>query len=522
MTTYIIVDDESLIRKGTIKKLESLKDEIMCVGEASNGREALALIAEKNPDFIITDMNMPSMDGTQFLPILTEQYPQKHLIVISGYKDFEYTKHAIKANAVDYILKPFSREDIVHSVKNILQKIEKDSSRESQLLSSETEKAAAKYNYDLEMLKNSILGYHTLEFEISSDNLKFINESHNFVLLTLHSSIELKNNALQTYLNENGFGDLALYLQHGSQSNLGFLILFLPQKSVLGTKELCSQVIKNIIASFSYENDAISFGVSATHCSLSELNSAYLETVHALNQMHMGEEAKVCFYTEEIPPPQKIIWGKKEELLFRIEAGMRNEMLVLLDELFQYFKDSKEHTLYDVKCYCISLSDELKLIMTQYVEQVNPNSMNASVQNILNSMFDLEELKTYYLQFFINLSVVLSENSVYATDDTIEKIKIYVQRNYKKNLTIEFVSSLFFLNRSYCSHMFKEKTGDTFVNYVNSVRLMHAKEMLRDSDKKMYQIAKSIGYDNVKYFFRIFKKMEGITPEQYRNNTISI
>ena len=67
------------------------------------------------------------------------------------------------------------------------------------------------------------------------------------------------------------------------------------------------------------------------------------------------------------------------------------------------------------------------------------------------------------------------------------------------------------------STLFKERTGQKFVDYLNQVRIEKSKELLKNTDKKMYQIAKSVGYDNVKYFFRVFKKMEKVTPEEYRN-----
>ena len=88
MYSYIIVDDEPLIRKGTRKKLESM-DKLSCAGEASNGEAALELIRGKDPDLIITDMKMPIMDGTELLPVISSQYPDKYIIDITGYKDFE-------------------------------------------------------------------------------------------------------------------------------------------------------------------------------------------------------------------------------------------------------------------------------------------------------------------------------------------------------------------------------------------------------------------------------------------------
>jgi two-component system response regulator YesN len=517
MFTYIVVDDESLIRKGTIKKLSSISDKVNCIGEASNGKEALELLETLNPDIIITDMNMPVMDGGQFLPHLTEKYPDKHIIVISGYKDFEYTRQAIKANAVDYILKPFRKEDLIASVENAIKLIEDSSSYSNQLVSTKAEKEIARYEYDITMLKNSILGYHTTGVHVTSEKLKFINETHNLVLVTLHSITALKEETLQNFLTENGFGDLALYLQHTHNQNLGFMILFIPQRSALGTKDLCTQVVRSLNSFFASISITVSYGISASHPSLSELNTAFLETVKALNHMHVTDQGNYYFFTEAETNSNIVInWGRPEELMFRIEAGMIVQIRELLDELFIYFTTLSNCSLYDTKNYCFYLADKTKLLMTRYFDQVDPNSVNSSVQNILNFMFSLEEIKQYYIQFFTNISTILAEKSIYATDNTIEKIKTYVMRNYQNNLTIEFVSSLFYMNRSYCSHLFKEKTGDNFVNFLNTVRLDKAKQLLKDTDKKLYYISKAVGYDNVKYFFRVFKKYEKITPEQYR------
>ena len=106
----------------------------------------------------------------------------------------------------------------------------------------------------------------------------------------------------------------------------------------------------------------------------------------------------------------------------------------------------------------------------------------------------------------------------YSEKDVLENVKNYIDLHYEKDLTQEFVASLFRLNRSYLSSAFKARMGISFLDYVNLVRVSHAKELLRGTSKKMYQIAQAVGYENVKYFFRVFKKIEGITPEQYRNS----
>ena len=102
MYTYIVIDDESLIRKGTIKKLQPMEDRITCIGEADNGKAGIELIQEVHPDIVILDMQMPIMGGKELLPYLAENYPDMPLIVISGYRDFDYVKQAISAAAIDY------------------------------------------------------------------------------------------------------------------------------------------------------------------------------------------------------------------------------------------------------------------------------------------------------------------------------------------------------------------------------------------------------------------------------------
>ena len=92
MYTYIVIDDESLIRKGTIKKLQPMEEQITCIGEADNGKAGIELIQEVHPDIVILDMQMPIMGGKELLPYLAENYPDMPLIVISGYRDFDYVK----------------------------------------------------------------------------------------------------------------------------------------------------------------------------------------------------------------------------------------------------------------------------------------------------------------------------------------------------------------------------------------------------------------------------------------------
>ena len=101
-----------------------MEDRITCIGEADNGKAGIELIQEVHPDIVILDMQMPIMGGKELLPYLAENYPDMPLIVISGYRDFDYVKQAISAAAIDYILKPFSKEAIQDCISRAIERLE--------------------------------------------------------------------------------------------------------------------------------------------------------------------------------------------------------------------------------------------------------------------------------------------------------------------------------------------------------------------------------------------------------------
>lgn len=516
MYTYIIVDDESLIRKGTIKKLSSMQDKVQCIGEADDGASGIQLIQEKKPDFVITDMQMPGMHGTDFLAYLADHYPDMPVIVISGYRDFDYIKQAITAEAVDYLLKPFGKEALQECVNRAIDRIESSETISRQLTDSYEQREAAYYEYDRQYLTNLILGYRTGETAISSQKLKFVNDTHRMILLTLCFSSAPQHFDVQEWLDEGGFGDLALYLP-GTSPLVSFLILFLPNAGPVTPEKLVGQISTALIQDSGRNGLNLLIGISRVHSDLKELHTAFTESSGALNQQLISGASRQYFLYDGPAAPRQIVWDKEDEFLFRIEAGMEKEVKELTVQLFSWFERVPGLTLDDVKYYCYLISDQCRRILSFYLKQ--NESSSGSMQNVVRQMFRLRDLEEYYTQYFRNIALLLKTESVYALDDVVEKIKIYIRRNYQKDLNQDFIASLFYMNRSYLSTLFRQRTGTKFIDFLNEVRIEKAKEMLSGSDRKMYQVSRAVGYDNPKYFFRVFKKMTGMTPEQYRTGS---
>ena len=124
--SIMIVEDEYLVRQGVSSLVDFKKFNMQVIGEAENGLEAWEKIQAECPDIILTDINMPQMNGIKLAQLAREQYPQLHIIFLTGYDDFDYALSAVKLGADDYLLKPFSREDVEAMLIKVKEKLDKE------------------------------------------------------------------------------------------------------------------------------------------------------------------------------------------------------------------------------------------------------------------------------------------------------------------------------------------------------------------------------------------------------------
>ncbi|MBQ7371120.1 MAG: response regulator [Blautia sp.] len=529
MYKFILIDDESLTRKGTLEKLAPLSNEITCVGEASDGEEGLALIESVKPDIVITDMKMPVMDGVALLPVLAERYPDLSLIVISGYKDFEYMRQALHAKAIDYLLKPFSSEELVAVMKKAVSQRKAQKSHSSEPVFSKTPAATdsgskgltaneqeLQLHYDLQLLQSMIEGY-------LPDTVPFINreirqrfQNRRFLLCTLYSSQKIVQEELRFFLRDHSYTEFLLYLPHSRAENLGYLVITLSPDGFTDPAGHSRRILRSVSSLFLQKRQDILFGCSQCHEHANELHNAYLETVQAMNQYHPNLSETLFFYTGEQKVPKRIPWPETNDLIFHIESGKTERTRELVLDLFSYYRSIRDLTLEDIKFNCYHISNQVRFVISNTIPELQITREESNLRTALNQIFGIEELQNYYLTLWTNLAANLRTANVYGDEDLIQNVKTYIEHYYQKPISVELAATLFHVNRSYLSHAFKKKAGKSFIDYLNEVRISHASELLLNSDKKMSQIALLSGYNNARYFFRAFKKVKGLTPEQYR------
>lgn len=516
MYRYIIVDDEPLIRRGVRKKIQNIgfEDRITFVGEADNGAAGLELIQTANPDIIITDMRMPEMDGKDFLRQIHEQYPDKKIIVVSGYSDFEYMKEAISAKVVGYLLKPFNRDEIMNTMEKAIQQLDEELEASEQLMKKASEAEQLRTEADIRTLTSLVLGQYDSNKppQLASSKLALLQQANRFVLITVYAPYSKGD---LSELPE--IGDRCLPLTNPNNKHMGFYLLFLTEMesaSEEAIRMLASSITKRIIQQMPDNIIAVSYGKN----SLFQLHDAYSETITALNARCEKVSPNVVFYNGDQTPNNQLDWPYIDDLLFFIESGNIEKTVEYVDKLFDFFDSYAGITLAEIKNTCEYIVLEVRNILYDVFHAIGNHKASTSFGHLLETYFDEESLRHYMTEVLPGIAELLSGHSTYSSQHVIDNIKTYIHKNLNKTLTLDKVSSMFFLNPSYCSHLFKEKTGVNFVDYVNDVRISKAKELLATTDEKVYKIAKSLGYDNTKYFFRLFKKLTGSTPEQYRQD----
>ena len=134
MYAIMIVEDEELIRQGLTSLVDYEQFGMAVINQAENGREAWEKFQEQPADILLTDINMPQMNGLDLAHLVKEQSPSCHIIFLTGYDDFEFARKAIKLGADDYLLKPFSKDDIEEMLAKVKGKLDQERMKKAQLL----------------------------------------------------------------------------------------------------------------------------------------------------------------------------------------------------------------------------------------------------------------------------------------------------------------------------------------------------------------------------------------------------
>lgn len=517
MRKVLLVDDEKYITKGLRTIIERAGTSFDEIYDTSNSLEALQLISRERFDLVVLDIRMPEMDGITLLKEAQKLSVKPKFVILSGYDDFYYAADCIKYGAKAYLLKPVKREELIETIRQV----ELELSREEELKSAKQKKDILLDRFRVNELNFIFLKDSLSETEIgeilSTLELDILNQEFQIGILAKRGPCgsDRKEHYERLKMQMYEFFD---------QTNRKVIVFFDLDGNLVFITNTGTDYSKLLESLAKNHKDSYIIGLSSPNHSAQRIRTSYLQACKAIKYRILLPSAKIIHYPsiqernnnfiipiENIKKIPDIIGTSKAEAIKEI--------------LGQLFREEAIGT------YPIEYFEKIADLINQYVIHGLAKYSTPKSRLLDNEYGDLEDI--YYFEDIFDyvrcLNKYLKEVNQFLLDlkdkyrdkQEIEAAVEYIQANYAKDLSMTMVANHISLNYSYFSYLFKEQTGLSFVEYLKQLRIEKAKELLRNSDYKIYEVAQKVGYYNPKHFSRVFREIIGITPVEYRNKALS-
>lgn len=526
MYKLLLVDDENQIREGLRRILNWEEYGIQICGEASDGEQALAMIEKWEPQIILTDIKMPGMDGVSLLKEIRKKRPDIKVIILSGYDDFSLVRQTMKYGAVDYLLKPVGKNDLIQVIEELLDQLEKPKDEEMYYKEG---LEAARNNFFNRLISNSVTvmefkeKLELLDIDLGKDQFavgklgsrrKFYGEED-----TKRQRIKIEESC-KKYLEEKKIGIVFTNID-------GEIILILygiqeHKKDDIYKKEL-EKLLEKLEKEFSME---LFLAVSKVVKSYRKLGDAYQEAENTLKYIFIFETAKIL-YAEEIEDYFRTndmeVVISQEKISEFIKNGNTEGMETYLEDLFGSSQSIPKEADYNV---FRNMAMEVLIYFYHFyfcmartaVDRIRIHEEKNLALQKLTDMKTLGSMKRYLTEVFKDITaVIISDDKQYSklVGDALQQVK----ENYHNiNLSLQYLADQWDINAAYLGRLFKKETGSSFVDYLNWYRVEKAEKLLRETNIKGSELCEKVGFSNYNYFYVVFKKLKGVKPMDIREN----
>lgn len=527
----LIVDDEEEIRQGIIKKIDWEKYGFIVVGDAENGKDALEKAEKLQPDIIMTDIKMPFMNGLELGEKLKDIMPSTKVIIFSGSDDFEYAQKAIKINALGYVLKPINSIELIEVLKKLKSKMDEEYDEKKNI-----EKLYKYYEESLPILKEKFL-VGTIEGRVRVSSWKEeaerigINFKGDLSSVAVIHSDKFIENAGENIFEEEELINISLkniaddiisdYIEYESFIYSGSLIIigkFNTEddvfKFIKGIDEVCKRGERII-------ERKVSAGIGQIAYNCNQIRFSYKGARNALHyRMILGTGKSI--YIEDVEPDTsiQIQFDENDErlLLNAIKIKKSDDIKKVIDKLFN---DIEKFLLpfNQYKIYLIEVTTGLLKLVKAYnlsIEEIFGQNFNC--YNHLDKFESIDTVKEWFIEKSIKINLLIKRERLDSSKLLIEKAKQYIHDNYSDSeISVEKLCKHLHVSSTYFSTIFKKETKTSFINYLTTVRLEEAVNLLNKTDYKSYVIAEKVGYPEANYFSYVFKRKYGVSPSKYRS-----
>ncbi len=533
-TIRIMIAEDEIAIANLIKNLidfERLNLEF--IGFALNGQIAYEMIVSENPDIVITDISMPVMNGLELIEKTKAEKLGVHFIIISGLTYFNYALSAIKMGVEDYLLKPINQAELNDVLEKTILKIASSLQIDYQIQKLgidthlQTQKIRRSFIMDIlydkehpaELDTDQINEEYAFSFSSGAPFLMGIALIDGILALNLATQNVIIEQLMRNFQTE--MKELCIDMEVYNKNNqFIFLLNYEPDQEsrILGSIAAIREDLSSYLAAYEGLQLTISCGVTAPRIQ----NLPY-----SLNTAQKALNARI------IKGPQHVLFAKELLLnntkpdftLSSSEFGAIRSCIEIRDSkkletlLKTALKDAAAscrtcpHLLLDT--FCDVLSSLLSDFHQHKIISVNLADTYLQYCDAIEQYFTLKELILFTVSFIRELLPLNSEMNS-QENRQVQTAKTYIQEHYSENIKLEDVAEQVYLAPTYFGVLFKKEVGEPFSSYLTSVRIEKAKELLHDVRYNIAEIANAVGYQDKRYFSKLFKEQVGVTPKEYR------
>ncbi|MBH5317270.1 response regulator [Paenibacillus sp. GSMTC-2017] len=530
----LIVDDEKHVRNAINLLADWKTYGITEVAEASDGEQAVSLIETLSPQIVLTDMKMPRKDGAELLTWLHTNRPHIKVIVISGHDEFEYVRHTIRTGGMDYLLKPVKADILNEALNNATNCWLKEEEARQRLTQQSIEVNEMKPHYVDKLLTDLVTG------QTRRDLLNQLHEDiHMPMPLSSCSVAVLSISQLDQKLLEKFQGQTMLLFfiisnicnELLKSKGIAFRHLNSSSEIVIfywDDRGSFTNLLKGIDDGiYATLNCRVHFGVATKRILAEQLSQAYIEASKALwsrNLLDYSSRVHVLGDTSiQLTRPLRLttfeeqlrltaLSGKQEQFELITEKWLdhiRKLGIVTPEQLIEW---DNEWDWMQIKWF------ESESKETHTIErETSRNDFSHPLHLNEDGLLQFEQLSDQMKNRLGAASKILTQ--LHKKDHLfIHDIAKYVENHFQEDISLQDVASRFFLSREYIARKFKQEYGVTLLDYLSRIRIDKSKILLHNPHLRIAQVAEMVGYQDEKYFSKVFKKLEGINPGEYRKD----
>lgn len=542
MLKIFLAEDEVVVRE-TIKRMipwEELGFEL--VGEAADGEMALPLLIRQQPDLLITDIKMPFMDGLTLARLAKKEIPGLKVVILSGYDDFNYAKQAIGIGVEDYLLKPITKNALIERLSEIRSRYEHEKTQKEYYEKFQREMQAYEKNSSrdfFEALVGGSMDMMEVYKRAEKLGLDIVAEAYNVLIFTMNCDEDFSGQrdeyssweAESLELLENFFaGHSSAMLFRSNIFSYGVLLKG-QRETIEENTRACVDEIRKILSRQDGRREwFLAVGQSVER--LSQIQKSYHTASRAFSQRYLYDE-NILYYDEmeTMEHPGGQAETEDNAYLQKVDVNALNPA-ILQKFLSNGLQEETENFVKDY-FYAIGQEPMESLVFRNYVILnvwfsvisfikglgCDTNEMeSADTEEVLAESGKNMESAIAYAKKMISQAIEIRDQNSGNKNRSILKTAVdFIDSHYMdEEISLNTVANVANVSSNHFSALFSQNMGQTFIEYLTTLRMNKAKELLRCTGMRSSEIAGEIGYKDAHYFSYLFKKTQGMTPSDYR------